>query len=91
MELTSSNMRAGTNSNWRGVRSAGGVSQLSPTNPLTLAACEDSADLFYSQLFPVRASGSDQTGVEGEAGGWAAHGADLKRVLREGIIVWTGL
>lgn len=62
-----------------------------PTNPLTLAACGDSADLFYSQLFPVRASGSDQTGVEGEAGGWAAHGADLKRVLREGIIVWTGL
>lgn len=83
-------MRTGTNSNWQGVLSAGDVSQL-PHKPADLGSRYHFADLFYSQLFPVRASASDRTRLDGEAGGWAAHGTDLKRVLREGIIVWTGL
>lgn len=64
MQLTWSNMRTGTNSNWQGVLSAGDVSQL-PHKPADLGSRHHSADLLYSQLFPVRASASDQTRVDG--------------------------
>lgn len=97
VELSSSNTRAGTHSNWQSILSVGNISQLlMQTQWPWQWACL--TDLLYSHLFPMRTRRPVERGgvrVWGGKGGGAAssatHGTNLKRLLKERTIVWTGL